>query len=53
MMNLGIGAQMIRENNINKKTYDIIKEDIRNKLRKIYKEQNYYNASIYLVAAYK
>ena len=53
MMSLGIGAQMLRENNINKKTYDIIRKDIRNKLRKVYNEQNYYNASIYVVVAYK
>ena len=53
MMSIGIGAQMIRENNINKKTYDIIRKDIRDKLTKIYNEQNYYNARIYIVVAYK
>ena len=34
-MSLGIGAQMIRENNINKKTYDIIRKDIKDKLTKM------------------
>ena len=53
MMSLGIGAQMIRENNINENTCNAIREDISVQLEKVIKEQNYYNANIFLVTAYK
>ena len=53
MMRIGVGASMIRENNIDRNTCDIIKKDINNKLQKLYKKQNYYNAYIYRVTAIK
>ena len=53
MMSLGIGARMLRENNINKKTCDIIRAGISIDLKKILKAQNHYNANIYLVTAIK
>ncbi len=53
LMSLGMGARMIKENNINKKTCNIIRENISVKLGKLLKVQNHYNASIYLVSAYK
>ena len=53
MMNIGVGASMIRENKIDRNTCDIIKRDINNKLQKLYKNQNYYNAYIYRVTAIK
>ena len=53
MMSLGIGAQMLRENNVNKSTYNMIKDDIGTRLKKLLKTQNYYHANIYLVTAYK
>ena len=53
MMRIGVGAGMIRENKIDKNTCDIIKRDINNKLQKLFKKQNYYNAYIYRVTAIK
>ena len=53
MMNIGVGAKMIRENKIDRNTYDIIKRDINNKLQELFKRQNYYNAYIYRVTAIK
>ena len=53
MMNIGVGASMIRENKIDRNTFDIIKRDINNKLQKLFKNQNYYNAYIYRVTAIK
>ncbi len=53
MMKIGVGAKMIRENKIDKNTCDIIKRDIKNKLQKLFKNQNYYNAYIYRVTAIK
>lgn len=53
MMSIGIGARMLRENNVNKKTCDIIRENLSIELRKILKVQNHYNANIYLVTALK
>ena len=53
MMRIGVGAAMIRENKIDRNTCDIIKRDIKNKLQKLFKKQNYYNAHIYRVTAIK
>ncbi len=53
MMKIGVGAGMIRENKIDRNTCDIIKRDINNKLQKLFKNQNYYNAYIYRVTAIK
>ena len=53
MMNIGVGARMIRENKINKNTCNIIREDINMNLNELFKKQNYYNAYIYLVTALK
>ena len=53
MMNIGVGARMIRESKIDRNTCDIIKRDIKNKLQKLFKKQNYYNAHIYRVTAIK
>ena len=53
MMRIGIGAQMIRENKIDRNTCDIIKKDIKNKLQKLFIKQNFYNAYIYRVTAVK
>ena len=53
MMRIGVGASMIRENKVDKNTCDIIKRDINNKLQKLFKKQNYYNAYIYRVTAIK
>ena len=53
MMRIGVGARMIRENKVNKNICDIIKKDINNKLQKLFKNQNYYNAYIYRVTAIK
>ncbi|GIS23530.1 MAG: methyltransferase [Alphaproteobacteria bacterium] len=53
MMKIGVGARMIRENKIDRNTCDIIKRDINNKLQKLFKNQNYYNAYIYRVTAIK
>ena len=53
MMNLGIGAQMLKENNINKKTCNIIKEDIITQLKNKIKKKDHYNANIFLVTATK
>ena len=53
MMKIGVGARMIRENKIDRNTCDIIKRDINNKLQKLFKKQNYYNAYIYRVTAIK
>ena len=53
MMKIGVGASMIRENKIDRNTCDIIKRDINNKLQKLFKNQNYYNAYIYRVTAIK
>ena len=53
MMRIGVGAGMIRENKIDRNTCDIIKRDINNKLQKLFKKQNYYNAHIYRVTAIK
>ena len=53
MMRIGIGAQMIRENKIDRNTCDIIKRDINNKLQKLFIKQNFYNAHIYRVTAIK
>ena len=53
MMSLGIGAQMLRENNINENTFNVIREDIRSQLKKVIKVQNYYKANIFLVTAIK
>ena len=52
-MRIGVGAGMIRENKIDKNTYDIIKRDINKKLQKLFKKQDYYNAYIYRVTAIK
>ena len=53
MMKIGVGARMIRENKIDKNTCDIIRRDIYNKLQKLFKKQDYYNAYIYRVTAIK
>ena len=53
MMNIGVGARMIRENKLNKKTCNIIREDINISLKRLFKKQNYYNAYIHLVTALK
>ena len=53
MMQIGVGAAMIRENKIDRNTCDIIKRDINNKLQKLFKKQNYYKACIYRVTAIK
>ena len=53
MIRIGVGASMIRENKVDKNTCDIIKRDIKNKLQKLLKKQNYYNAYIYRVSAIK
>ena len=53
MMSLGIGARMLRENNINKETCDIVRENISIELKKVLKVQKHYNANIYLVTALK
>ena len=53
MMKIGVGARMIRENKIDRNTCEIIKRDINNKLQKLFKNQNYYNAYIYRVTAIK
>ena len=53
MMRIGIGAQMIRENKIDRNACDIIKGDINNKLQKLFIKQNFYNAYIYRVTAIK
>ena len=53
MMKIGVGARMIRENKIDSNTFDIIKRDINNKLQRLFKNQNYYNAYIYRVTAIK
>jgi ubiquinone/menaquinone biosynthesis C-methylase UbiE len=53
MMNIGVGARMIRENKFNKKTCNIIREDIYTNLNKLFKKQNYYNAFICHVNAIK
>ena len=53
MMKIGVGASMIRENKIDSNTFDIIKRDINNKLQRLFKNQNYYNAYIYCVTAIK
>ena len=52
-MRIGVGAAMIRENKIDRDTCEIIKRDIYNKLQKLFKKQNYYNAYIYRVTAIK
>ncbi len=53
MMKIGVGASMIREHKIDNNTLDIIKRDISNKLQKLFKNQNHYNAYIYRVTAIK
>ena len=53
MMKIGVGALMIRENKVDKNTCNMIKRDINNKLQKLFKKQNYYNAYIYRVTAIK
>ena len=53
MMRIGIGAQMIKENKIDRNACDIIKCDINNKLQKLFIKQNFYNAYIYRVTAIK
>ena len=53
LMRIGVGAAMIRENKIDRNTCDIIKKDINNKLQKLFKKQNCYNAYIYRVTAIK
>ncbi|MDA9708875.1 class I SAM-dependent methyltransferase [Alphaproteobacteria bacterium] len=53
MMKIGVGARMIRESKIDRNTCDVIKRDISNKLQKLFKNQNYYNAHIYRVTAIK
>ena len=53
MMNIGVGARMVRENKINKNTSNIIREDISMNLNELFKKQNYYNAYICLVTAFK
>ena len=53
MMNIGVGARMIRENKINKNTCKIIREDINVNLNELFEKQNYYNAYVYLVTALK
>ena len=53
MMSLGIGAQILRENSVNKNTYNMIKYDIGIRLKKLIQTQNYYKANIYLVNACK
>ena len=53
MMNIGVGARMVRENKINKNTCNIIREDINMNLNELFQKQNYYNAYIYLVTAFK
>ena len=53
MMKIGVGARMIRENKVDRNTCNMIKRDINNKLQKLFKKQNYYNAYIYRVTAMK
>ena len=53
MMRIGVGASMIRENRVDRNTCDLIKKDINNKLYKLFKNQNYYNAYIYRVTGIK
>ena len=53
MLEIGIGAQMLRENNINKNTSFTIRKDINTKLKKLFENQNYYKANILLVNAIK
>ena len=53
MMKIGVGAHMIRENKVDRNTCNMIKRDINNKLQKLFKKQNYYNAYIYRVTAIK
>ena len=53
MMSLGLGAQMLRENDINKNTYDSIREDLNVKLKNLFKYQDYYKANVFLVTAFK
>lgn len=53
MMKIGVGARMIRENKVDRNTCNMIKRDINNKLQKLFKKQNYYNAYIYRVTAIK
>lgn len=53
MMKIGVGARMIRENKVDRNTCNMIKRDINNKLQKLLKKQNYYNAYIYRVTAIK
>lgn len=53
MMKIGVGARMIKENKVDRNTCNMIKRDINNKLQKLLKKQNYYNAYIYRVTAIK
>ena len=53
MMKIGIGAQMLRENNINKNISDLIRKDINTRLKMLLKDQKYYKANILLVSAIK
>lgn len=53
MMKMGVGARMIKENKVDRNTCNMIKRDINNKLQKLLKKQNYYNAYIYRVTAIK
>ena len=46
MMRIGVGARMIRKIRL-LKYFDIIKRDVNNKLQKLFKKTNYYNAYIY------
>ena len=54
MMEIGIGARMLRENNIKKNILENVRDSIRKKLEKrIFEDQKYYKANIYLVRAKK
>ena len=53
MIKIGVGARMIKANKIDQNICYIIRGDINNKLQKLFKNQNYYNAYIYRVTALK
>ena len=54
MMNIGTGARMLRDYNVDKKTYYKVKKMLYDILeKKIFHNNNYYKANIFLVSASK